>query len=144
MKNLKDSRDQYSHTVKRKDIIIAEQLEKINYLDEQKLHLEIQLLETSTTLTESQANFKMAAVEIVGLRKRIEKMKQMSLKMYHKKICKNCLKEYDDDANYNWSCRTHQSEYGGVIWWCCGRKNKDDLGCKYSKHETREEHDNSR
>lgn len=25
------------------------------------------------------------------------------------------------------------------MWWCCGRKNKDDPGCKFSKHASRDE-----
>ena len=25
------------------------------------------------------------------------------------------------------------------MWWCCGRKGKDDLGCKFSKHEIRDD-----
>jgi hypothetical protein len=24
------------------------------------------------------------------------------------------------------------------MWWCCGRKNKDDPGCKYAKHSITE------
>jgi hypothetical protein len=61
--------------------------------------------------------------EVVGLRKRLEKLKYMNIKVFNEKICRNCLQEYTEKENYNWSCRTHQGEYGGVIWWCCGRKN---------------------
>lgn len=25
------------------------------------------------------------------------------------------------------------------MWWCCGRRNKDDPGCKYAKHQITEE-----
>ena len=28
---------------------------------------------------------------------------------------------YLDSENYNWSCRTHTSEFGGEMWWCCGK-----------------------
>jgi len=35
--------------------------------------------------------------------------------------CKNCQKDYLENENFNWSCRTHQSDYGGEIWWCCGK-----------------------
>lgn len=27
------------------------------------------------------------------------------------------------------------------MWWCCGRKNKDDPGCMYSKHQITEHED---
>ena len=55
------------------------------------------------------------------------------------KLCKNCAKEYDEKDNLNWSCRQHQSSYGGEMWWCCGKKQKDALGCKFSKHEEKKE-----
>lgn len=25
------------------------------------------------------------------------------------------------------------------MWWCCGRRNKDDPGCKYAKHQITEQ-----
>jgi hypothetical protein len=50
------------------------------------------------------------------------------------KICKKCNKEYKEKDNFNWSCCTHQSDYSGEIWWCCGRTEKDARGCKYAKH----------
>ena len=27
------------------------------------------------------------------------------------------------------------------MWWCCGKTNKDALGCKYNKHESKEDDD---
>lgn len=83
----------------------------------------------------------MAVAEVMGLRKRLEKMKFMSIKVFNQKICRNCLKEYNDKDNFNWSCRTHQGEFGGVIWWCCGRSNKEDQGCKFGQHEPKDEGD---
>lgn len=56
-------------------------------------------------------------------------------------MCKNCAKDYIEKENFNWSCRTHRSEYSGEIWWCCGKEGKDQPGCKYSKHESKEEED---
>jgi hypothetical protein len=42
-----------------------------------------------------------------------------------------------ESENFNWSCRTHQSEFGGEMWWCCGKIGKDAIGCKFSKkHHT--------
>jgi len=39
------------------------------------------------------------------------------------RICNKCGIEYHEKENYNWSCMTHKSEFGGDIWWCCGKKN---------------------
>lgn len=55
------------------------------------------------------------------------------------KSCKNCAKEFGEADNFNWSCRTHQSEWGGELWWCCGKTTKDAPGCKFRKHETKDE-----
>ena len=41
------------------------------------------------------------------------------------KTCKACSKEYNEKENFNWSCRQHQSDYGGEMWWCCGKQGKD-------------------
>lgn len=27
------------------------------------------------------------------------------------------------------------------MWWCCGKRGKDQAGCKFSKHESKEEGD---
>ena len=55
--------------------------------------------------------------------------------------CKKCSKEFNQKENYNWSCRTHQSAFGGEMWWCCGKKGKDQPGCKFGKHVIGEDED---
>eukprot|EP00392_Amoebophrya_sp_AT5.2_P004005 g4010.t1 len=57
------------------------------------------------------------------------------------KTCKNCGKEYMENQNFNWSCRTHSSEFGGELWWCCGKSGITALGCKFSKHESKDDLD---
>lgn len=52
-----------------------------------------------------------------------------------------CTRDFNDKENFNWSCRTHRSEYSGEMWWCCGKTSKEALGCKYSKHKSKEEDD---
>ena len=59
------------------------------------------------------------------------------------KTCKNCSKEYTEKENYNWSCRVHLSEFGGEMWWCCGKRGKDQPGCKFGKHESKEDEPSS-
>ena len=36
----------------------------------------------------------------------------------------------------------HQSDWGGEMWWCCGKRGKDQPGCKFSKHETQNDKEN--
>lgn len=55
------------------------------------------------------------------------------------KTCKSCNKEYLDKENFNWSCRMHLGEWSGEIWWCCGKDKKDQPGCKYSQHESKDD-----
>ena len=57
------------------------------------------------------------------------------------KTCKNCGKEYSEKDNFHWSCTQHIGEWGGQMWWCCGKQNKDDRGCKFSKHESKDDED---
>jgi hypothetical protein len=59
------------------------------------------------------------------------------------KTCKNCTKEYNEKENFNWSCRTHQSDWGGEVWWCCGKRGIEQPGCKFSKHKSKEEEGDS-
>ena len=73
------------------------------------------------------------------LKEKIAKLKNRRNVDLNQKICKNCSKEYLENENYNWSCRTHRSEFGGEMWWCCGKTSKDAPGCKFSKHETKDE-----
>lgn len=40
-----------------------------------------------------------------------------------------------------WSCRTHQSDYSGEMWWCCGKPGKEQQGCKYQSHESKDDDD---
>lgn len=52
----------------------------------------------------------------------------------HTKTCKVCNQEYTEKTNLNWSCRTHMSAWGGTMWWCCGKKDINQPGCKFQKH----------
>jgi hypothetical protein len=52
----------------------------------------------------------------------------------NRKLCHKCNKEFGESDNFNWSCCTHRSEWGGTMWWCCGQTSKDAKGCKFEKH----------
>ena len=99
--------------------------------------------ELTEKLNKSESNLKIAVAEVIGLRKRIDKLKQSNSKHFDQKICRNCGKEYSDKANFNWSCRTHKSTFGGEIWWCCGRKSREDPGCRFGKHEPKDDNTTS-
>ena len=38
-----------------------------------------------------------------------------------------------------WSCRIHSGLWGGDMYWCRGKTNKEALGCKVNKHESKDE-----
>ena len=89
-----------------------------------------------------QKSCKQLAIEKEKSKARITKLIQRKGKFDSGlKTCKNCSKEYNEKENFNWSCRQHQSDYGGEMWWCCGQTGKDQLGCKRSKHESKDEED---
>lgn len=92
-------------------------------------------------MKEQEKDIRLATQEILSLLKTVDKLKLKNTKTYDKRRCRNCKKDYTESENYNWSCRLHKSEYGGVMWWCCGRKNKDHPGCKFASHVNQEEQD---
>lgn len=65
-------------------------------------------------------------------------------KMYYEqeqKICKKCGREYIEKENFNWSCRTHHSKYSDQanIYFCCGKVGREAPGCRFAKHESKED-----
>ena len=87
--------------------------------------------------------FKMVLDEKDKMKLRIVKLKNRRGKFDQgMKSCKNCAKEFHEKENFNWSCRVHRvPEYGGEMWWCCGKIGKEVPGCKFSKHECKEDED---
>lgn len=86
-------------------------------------------------------NFKQLSLEHEKL---IQKLKQHRAKRkqaggIQEQLCKHCNKIYLDNENFNWSCRIHASEFGGEIWWCCGKTDPHALGCLLRKHESKDE-----
>lgn len=49
-------------------------------------------------------------------------------------FCINCGVEFKDSENFNWSCQVHRSDFGGLMWWCCGKTDPKAPGCRKSKH----------
>lgn len=75
------------------------------------------------------------------------KIKQIRVKrrvvgeLQEEQNCKLCGKAFFETENFAWSCRLHKSEYGGQIWWCCGKEGKDAIGCQNSKHIPNDDED---
>lgn len=55
------------------------------------------------------------------------------------KMCNNCKKDFKDSENFNWSCRVHQSQWSGEMWWCCGKSTSNAPGCRFGMHVTNED-----
>jgi len=128
---MKAERDRIARIAKEKILILQGQLQKC---EEEKEKL-------TSELSKTEQNFKDLTDEYEKLRLKA-KQYRLKRKMYgeeDEKVCKNCQRVFIESENYNWSCRRHQSEYSGEIYWCCGKAGKDTPGCKISRHETKEE-----
>jgi hypothetical protein len=63
-------------------------------------------------LEKSIKNGKLMADENLKLRQRIQRIKNKRFRIEdNQKICKKCTREYLEKENFNWSCKTHQSEW---------------------------------
>jgi hypothetical protein len=83
-----------------------------------------------------------AVDNVESLKTRIKKIKLKKGKIdTGVKMCKNCKKEYKEEENFSWKCRTHRSEYSKEddLWWCCLKKGMENKGCKLQKHECLED-----
>ncbi|CDW78389.1 ankyrin repeat domain containing protein [Stylonychia lemnae] len=69
--------------------------------------------------------FQIIANEREKLKNKIQKLKQRRNIDFNQKICRNCGREYLESE----------------MWWCCGKTGIDAHGCKYSKHESKNEED---
>ncbi|CAI2381308.1 unnamed protein product [Moneuplotes crassus] len=118
--------------------------EKNAFLKEAKLRIKQQSKEVNELSKENEEykaklvqldkDIKLNIKEKDQLRERIvdiKKRKSFSTKI---RICRNCEQEYLEDENFKWSCVRHTKIYSGEMWWCCGRKNKEDPGCTVNFH----------
>jgi len=92
---------------------------------------------------EAERNFKDLTEEYEKLRQKAKqyRMRRKQFGEEEEKVCRHCQKVFMESENYNWSCRRHPNEYSGEIYWCCGKSSRDALGCKTSKHESKEDED---
>lgn len=83
-------------------------------------------------------NCKILSDEYDKLRKRMKQAKFRYQGEDTERVCVNCKKLYNEEENFNWSCKVHTSQFG-EFWWCCGKTDKNALGCKALKHESMED-----
>jgi hypothetical protein len=72
--------------------------------------------------------------DIEILTRRLDKIKKRKRFDPTCQVCRKCNKAYEEKDNFNWSCRMHRSEWGGTMWWCCGKTQLHALGCNARKH----------
>lgn len=138
--DLKDIVDLKAKMEREKAFIQAQNKETILALRERinKLTIDVEKFQAENGMMVK--NCRVMKLEVEKMRQRIVKIKNRKGKVdMGIKSCRNCGKEYTEKDNFKWSCRTHQSDYGGEMWWCCGKSDPNTPGCKYSCHESKED-----
>lgn len=125
-------------------IILTATKEKLTKLDSKLKYFADQAVLMKSSVLKYEKQVKQLSDERDKLKERIKKiMAKKGNFDQSQKTCKNCSKDYDEKENFNWSCRVHSSEFGGEMWWCCGKKGKEQAGCKFSKHESKDDEENN-
>jgi chromosome segregation ATPase len=143
-------RDEFEETLKQRDEMKGERDRLFGRLKKEGTKWEVDYKKVdeernkvANDYTELEKRHKMMTEEQDKTR---QKLKQLRIKRrqfggLEEKACKNCGKAYFDNENFNWSCRIHFSQYGGEMWWCCGKEGQNAPGCRLSKHECKEDED---
>ena len=91
-----------------------------------------ELDQTTNMYNNIDKQYKIMANERLKMVDRIKKLKARRGKFEEgSRVCKKCGKDFMESENFNWSCTTHQSEFSGEMWWCCGKLTKEARGCKF-------------
>lgn len=145
LKEKEEIEQDFSNLSKLNEMILShkERMQKVAVERIKNLQKEVsQLREEKENLLESSEEAKKrlneATEELKTLKTRQRKSKV--IKSYgDEKFCVNCLQVYKDQDNFNWSCRTHKSQFSENRYWCCNAEGKNAPGCMFSKHSTNEE-----
>jgi regulator of replication initiation timing len=132
--------EEYLNLLKEKDLIIAKFKDKITRLEKNILLQNQQISTLRTLLDKTMKDLDLLTHEYVMARRRISMLQPAAAE----KICVNCKKAYKEEENFNWSCKTHLSEFSGNAWWCCGKSEKDDEGCSVTRHISKDDLDNEK
>lgn len=110
---------------------LSKSKEELHLCNEEKEKLKIRL----ENIQSSHQNL----VEVYEkLRKRSNLANSRNQSTRIEKLCNNCKKIYNEEENFNWSCKVHTSPFND-FWWCCGKKERNAPGCKICKHESRDD-----
>ena len=131
---------EYLNLLKEKDSNIAKLKEKVTKLEKNILLQNQQISTLRTLLDKTMKDLDLLTHEYVMARRRILMLQPAAAE----KICVNCKKAYKEEENFNWSCKTHLSEFSGNAWWCCGKSEKDDEGCSVTRHISKDDLDNEK
>ena len=105
---------------------LIKEKEVYSQITKQKIsQLEIELQNKNTELENKveeyeklDKNHRIISNERDKLKDRIQKLRNKRMRVdVNQKLCKKCGKDFLENENYNWSCRTHTSEFN-VMYWC--------------------------
>lgn len=117
----------------------------LKYYKEFTANLKDELISKKSELEEEKQKNQSLSKQVEGLSSEIASLKKRYIKItpgfnqFNEIICQNCKKLFKEAENFNWSCRYHNSEFNGSLYWCCGNTKKDSMGCIIGKHECIEE-----
>ena len=117
---------------------------KIKNLKDEITKLRIDKQELGDKIKELENSIQFYCTENSILKNQLKSFKSVQNR-FEEKQCIKCNKRYSENSNFNWSCKTHKSEYSeaGGIYFCCGKKQKDSKGCITSKHVSKEDEEAS-
>jgi len=131
-KDMKENIDAKDKVTSDKNQFVERFTKRVSNLEKEVYELTEQLKVATESVQSLDKQNRILVAEKLKLIEKIKKMKMMRGKFEaDSKTCKKCGKDYFEKENFNWSCCTHQSEYSGELWWCCGKTQKNALGCKF-------------
>lgn len=127
--NFKSYRDITTKKLEERELALNTFKAELRQTQAQLYHMREELERTQGQMQRSMKESQDQKHEIEKMRQRLALMRQsrgnMGLSKMNSKYCKNCLREYTESENLNWSCRIHRGEWGGDLWWCCGKTNRN-------------------
>jgi chromosome segregation ATPase len=143
-------RDEFEETMKLRNEMKTERDKLFARLKKEGLEWELKhkkVEEEINKLTEDNANLEKRQ-KMMGEEQEKTKLKLKQIRSKRRqygeseeKTCKNCSRSFYENENFNWSCRIHLSQFGGELWWCCGKTGQNAPGCRLSKHGCKEDDD---
>ncbi|CAI2382899.1 unnamed protein product [Moneuplotes crassus] len=106
----------------------------INILEQELKQLKEQSSKQKEEIDSLKKSIKVEIEEKNLLLNKINDMKTKRNLNQRKKICYKCNQDFSEKENFRWSCITHQREWSGKMWWCCGSTDHLNPGCVKDYH----------